>query len=348
VNINEFVTERKEEWQKLEKIADKFKAASRPKISRTELWELGRLYSGAVSDLSVLKSSTLASDPNNDVIAYVNGLVIRAHGLIYRKAPFKWSSMAEFLVIRFPAAFREAILYVGLSFGIFFLFGIVGFALGLKEPGFIELVIPESIISTVEKGDVWFNDLFAMAPMASTGLMTHNIAVTFIVVASGITYGIGTVYLLALNGLLLGTVAALCMMHGLSLEFWSFVLPHGSVELSAIIIAGGAGLAIGHSLIDPGPYRRSEYLAVRTRRAVVLTVGCVPMLVLAGIIEAFFSPSPIPAYPKIGFAVALFTALVAFLLFSGGSAIEPGPAELHRDFGERREHLAYRPIRQKL
>ena len=76
---------------------------------------------------------------------------------------------------------------------------------------------------------MWFNDVYTMAPMASSSLMTHNISVTFLIFASGITFGVGTLYLLALNGLLIGTIAALCINHNLALEFWSFLLPHGSL-----------------------------------------------------------------------------------------------------------------------
>jgi uncharacterized membrane protein SpoIIM required for sporulation len=147
--------------------------------------------------------------------------------------------------------------------------------------------------------------------------MTHNVSVTFLVFAAGITFGIGTIYLLALNGLLLGTVAALCMKHKLALEFWSFVLPHGSFELMAVFIAGGAGLILGHALVDPGPYRRVETLSVRSRDAVKLVLGCVPLLIVAGVTEAFFSPSPVPPEIKLVFAGVMFTALLGFLFFAG-------------------------------
>ena len=182
--------------------------------------------------------------------------------------------------------------------------------------------MPESIIATVEKGKVWFKDVYTVAPMASSSLMTHNISVTFLIFASGITFGVGTLYLLALNGLLIGTVAALCINHNLALEFWSFLLPHGSLELTAVFIAGGAGLVIGHALIDPGPYRRSEILALRSKQAAKLIAGCIPLLAMAGLIEAFFSPSPLPAALKIIFSIALFPGVARF------------PLPLRRRFGK--------------
>jgi uncharacterized membrane protein SpoIIM required for sporulation len=317
VNINQFIAERKDEWEKLEAIARNFKPGKTGRLSREDLWELGKLYTAAVSDLSLLKSSELARDPRNEVIAYLNTLVIRVHGMIYRKPSFRWASITDFLLTEFPEAVRTTWIFTALSCAIFVSFSVAGFVLALTEPQFVELVVPEHVISTVEKGGVWFRDLHTVAPLASSELMTHNVSVTFLIIASGITFGIGTVYLLALNGLLIGTVAALCFNHNLSQEFWSFVLPHGSLELSAIVIAGSAGLIIVHALVDPGPYKRLEILSVRGKLAGRLTLGCVPLLAVAGLVEAFLSPSALPAWLKIAFGAVMFVSLWAFLLTSG-------------------------------
>ncbi len=325
MNINEFIEERKGEWEKLDKIAEKLRPGARPNLSREELWELGRLYAAAASDLSLLRSSEFGRNEDNDVGRYLNSLVIRVHGMIYRKPPFKWHSVLDFLVSGFPQVFRRNLSYVIVATGIFVVFGLTGFFLGLAKPGFIELVVPEHIIETVEKGQVWFKDLYALAPAESSHLMTHNISVTFFMAAAGITFGIGSVYLLSLNGLLIGAVAALCFKHGLSLEFWSFVLPHGSLELTAIFLAGASGLIFGHAMLDPGPYKRSEYLSVRGTEAGKLALGCVPLLILAALTEAFFSPSPLPAWFKLVFAGVMFSSLMAFLLVSGSALHQDEP-----------------------
>ncbi|MBI4963518.1 MAG: stage II sporulation protein M [Desulfomonile tiedjei] len=327
MNINQFIAERKGEWEKLEGIAKDFKPGKANRLSRADLWQLGKLYTAAVSDLALLKSSDLALDPGNEVIAYLNSLVIKVHGMIYRKPAFRWMTIPRFILTEFPGAVRKTLIYTAVAWLIFASFFLVGFVLALTEPQFIELVVPQRIISTVEKGQVWFSDLHAVAPLASSQLMTHNVSVTFLVIASGITFGVGTVYLLALNGLLIGTVAALCFRHGLSLEFWSFLLPHGSIELSAIFIAGGAGLILGHALLDPGPYKRVEILSVRSRPAGRLALGCVFLLIMAGLVEAFLSPSPLPAWFKIAFGIVMFASLWAFLLMSGRHAGEAGADE---------------------
>lgn len=328
MNINEFVNERKEEWEKLERIASKFRRGTGTGLSSNELWELGTLYTAAVSDLSILKSSGIAADLNPEILNYLNGLVIRVHGAIYRKPPFQWGLFREFFTSGFPQAIRTSVVYVLLSAGLFWGFCLMGFILGVAEPGFVELVVPETIIEVVEHGEVWFKDLHTIAPLASSALMTHNISVTFFAVAAGMTFGVGTVYLLALNGLLLGTVAGLCYSHDLSVEFWSFVLPHGSLELSAIVIAGAAGLVLGHALIDPGPHRRADYLAIRGREVGKLALGCVPLLVCAGFIEAFLSPSPLPAWLKFLFAGLSFSTLVTYFIAAGHSSVEKQSSRL--------------------
>ncbi len=317
MNINEFINERKEEWQRLESIKSKLRPGTFQHVTRQDLWDLGRLYFAAVSDLSVLKSSELARDPDNEIIDYLNNQVASVHGIIYRTPRLTWAGLKDFLISGFPQTFRATGIYTAVAAAVLIVAGITGFFLGLNEPAFIELIVPDSTIAKVEKGNVWFNDLYTVAPAASSFLMTHNISVTFLIFASGITFGVGTLYLLALNGLLVGTVAALCINHKLALEFWSFLLPHGSLELTAIFIAGGAGLVIGHALIDPGPYKRSEILASRSKQAVKLLAGCVPLLVIAGLVEAFVSPSPLPAALKIIISAILFISLFSFLLLSG-------------------------------
>ncbi len=288
MNINEFVSERKTDWRRLEDITRKFRPGKTPQLTKEELWQVGPLYTAAVSDLAVLKSSDAGTDPNNRTISYLNGLIIRAHGALYRKTPFKRRSISDFFVRGLPSVMRANIAYVAVSAGVFMFFSILGFVLSVTEPGFVEMVVPPGIIATVEDGEVWFSGLYRVAPQASSWLMTHNISVTFLAIAAGMTFGIGSIFLMALNGLLLGAVGGVCYTHDLSLELWSFVLPHGSVELSAIIIGGGAGLILGHALIDPGPYRRSEWLAHRGKDAATLALACIPLLVVAGITEAFF------------------------------------------------------------
>ena len=186
----------------------------------------------------------------------------------------------------------------------------------LTDPGFIPLIVPQHLIRQVEGGEVWFDSILSVRPLASSMIMTNNISVSFLAFALGMTFGLGTLYLMTFNGLMLGTLAALCHINGLNVPFWSFVLPHGVIELTAIFMAGGAGFLLGTALFIPGDLPRKEALVQKGRRAVRLVLGCVPLLIVAGIIEAFFSPTPIPAGLKFAMAGILLVLLFSYLLLS--------------------------------
>lgn len=336
MNINEFVNERKGEWVKLEDLTRKISSYRKSGISKNELWELSRLYSAAVADLAIIRSASRRSMAADDILDYLNKLVLRAHGVIYKRPPFRWSMVWRFFSVKFPCAVRREWRYLALSIGVFTFFALAGFVLAFNEPEFIPLLISESIIETVEKGNVWFKDLYGVAPAASAGLMSHNISVTFLVVASGITFGAATLYLMGLNGLLIGAVAALCLQNNLSMELWSFVLPHGAFELTAIFLGGAAGFIIGHGLADPGPYRRSDILKFSGARAGDLILGLIPMLVIAGFIEAYFSPSPIPDHIRLMTGFGLILLIVAYFSVAGRSeqnSLKSDIPEASKDIG---------------
>ena len=138
MNINEFISERKDEWERLESLTKKLRPGSLQKLSRQDLWDLGRLYFAAVSDLSVLKSSELAVDTDNEIINYLNSQVASIHGLIYRKPRLTWAAVIDFLISGFPRAFRAEAVYIATAAAVLILAGLTGLLLGLKEPAFIE------------------------------------------------------------------------------------------------------------------------------------------------------------------------------------------------------------------
>jgi uncharacterized membrane protein SpoIIM required for sporulation len=144
--------------------------------------------------------------------------------------------------------------------------------------------------------------------------MINNIKVSFAAVAGGMTGGLFTTFAMLLNGTLIGTIATLVGQNNLAFPFWAFVFPHGALELPAIFLAGGAGFLLARALLFPGVYKRSEALKLYGIQAVQLVYGIVPMLVIAGIIEGFFSPNPaVPDMLKYSTGIALFTTLVWYL-----------------------------------
>jgi len=168
---------------------------------------------------------------------------------------------------------------------------------------------------------MWTQSVVAIKPVAASSITTNNLTVAFTVFALGIT-AVGTVWMIVFNGLLLGVVGAATWRAGMALALWSFVAPHGVLELPAIFIAGGAGLEIARGLLFPGLLSRRESLAHAGGRASRLVLGSLPLLLTAGTIEGFFSPSDAPVAMKFTLGAVLFTALLAYL-FGAGRAPDP-------------------------
>jgi uncharacterized membrane protein SpoIIM required for sporulation len=131
--------------------------------------------------------------------------------------------------------------------------------------------------------------------------------------ASGIVFGLGTLLNLFVNGMMLGVIGAACAQYGMSLLLWSFVAPHGSLELPAIIISGGAGFRLGYGMLFPGGLRWKDSVALGGIEAAKLVSGIIPMLVVAGCLEGFFSPSNAPVWLKFTVGGLLFTLLNVWL-----------------------------------
>jgi len=131
--------------------------------------------------------------------------------------------------------------------------------------------------------------------------------------AGGIVFGLGTLFYLYVNGMMLGVIGAACHQYAMSLALWSFVAPHGALELPSILIAGGAGLRLGAAMLFPGTMRWRESVALGGRDATQLISGIVPLLVIAGLLEGFFSPSHAPIWLKFTVGGVLFTLLLIWL-----------------------------------
>jgi uncharacterized membrane protein SpoIIM required for sporulation len=313
-SIQKFVETRRPRWERLDELLQALERGKAKRLETGEVLEVGRLYREATADLARLQSFREGDAIPHELETYLNHLVARAHGQVYRSPSPGWTPLWAFLRSTFPATFRETAGWTLAALGIFLLGFLYGFVASLSDDAFPALIVPPQIIEKVEDGEVWFDSILGIRPLASSLIMRNNISVTFLAFALGATFGLGTTYILAFNGLLLGTISGLCHIHGLDSPFWSFVLPHGVIELTAIFIAGGAGLLIASALVAPGDLPRKDALVRRGRKAVRLVLGCVPLLVVAGIIEGFFSPSHIPAALKFIFAGILLVLFLFYLL----------------------------------
>jgi uncharacterized membrane protein SpoIIM required for sporulation len=219
--------------------------------------------------------------------------------------------------------------YLAVVASIFLLCGMAGAILTLYNPDFALQVLGPKMIDSIDRHEMWTNSIVAVKPMASSAIMTNNISVCFMTFAMGATAGLGTIYMIAFNGLLMGVIGSVCGTHGMSLSLWSFVVGHGSLEIPAIFIAGAAGLRLATGLLFPGRLSRRESFRIAGTEAVKLELGTVPLLIVAGIIEGFISPLAISPVLKFALGGALFAVLLTWISLgrrstAGSSASLPG------------------------
>jgi uncharacterized membrane protein SpoIIM required for sporulation len=303
-----WLEQRRPVWRRLESLVARCDGGRVDRLAPDELQELGLLYRQAAADLA-----TLRDDPSADRFAASLGqLLARAHHTIYSAERPAVSSMYRFVRDTFPETFQRHIAHCAVATAIFVIGAGLGAALAWSHPEVKAQVLGPAMIESIDRGEMWTQSIVTIKPLASSAIMTNNMSVAFVTFASGITAGIGTFYYLILNGFLLGVVGAACATRGMSLALWSFVAPHGVLELPAICIAGGAGLRLAQGLIFPGILPRRDALRAAGVDAVRLVLGCVPVLVVAGVIEAFVSPTGLAIAQKFSLAAAL---LILFGLY---------------------------------
>jgi uncharacterized membrane protein SpoIIM required for sporulation len=169
------------------------------------------------------------------------------------------------------------------------------------------------MVETIENHKMWTESIVAVAPMEAGRIMTNNLTVCFVAFAGGVAFGIGPLWSMFFNGLLLGVIGVACAQHDMSLKLWSFVAAHGSLELPSIVLAGASGLRLAHGVLFPGIYRRGDSVALAGVEATRLVSGIIPLLVIAGTLEGFFSPSSAAVWLKFTVGGVLFTLLLVWL-----------------------------------
>ena len=311
-----FIRDRKGAWQRLEDLLTLLDRSSLRRLDREEVRELGRIYRRTASDLAIARAE--CRDPR--LVNYLNSLVIRAHGRIYRAdASEGRRRVRNFFARDFPSAFRRTWRYTALAFATYALFAALAFAATTRDPEFSELagVSPQSREYILEQKPRWWERANEANQLAATFVGTNNIRVTLNAFALGATFGLGTLFYMAVNGLSHAATVALTFRAGYGDEMLTFMAAHGVIELTCIFIAGGAGMLFGTALLFAGDRPRFDNLRLRGRESALLIAGCVPLLALAAVIEGFISPSALPPSFKLTVAAVTGLALYAYLLLAG-------------------------------
>lgn len=318
-----FVRERREAWARLQELVDRAQKGRIGALSDDELHEMGALYRRASADLARAQTRYAATFAGQELVRSLNALVLRAHAQIYSAPPAAPSRGLWFLLFGFPAAFRRH--WKPILLAAFFLYGpaISAYIAVWANPQSVTLFVDREVIAKVEEraqkklvtgwgANTDYQGL-ASSPATSSFIMTNNIRVTIMAVALGVTAGVGTGAVLISNGLMIGGLAGAATNSNVDFLFWSVILPHGVLELSAICIAGGAGLLIARAIYAPGDLTRRDALQLAGNEAALLLAGVAVMLVVAGLIEGFITPTTLPPAFKMAFALLTGVWMTAWL-----------------------------------
>lgn len=317
MRVETFIEANKANWELLAALVERAAGNGIRRMTADELEQLGELYRIATSDFA-LAQRDFAGHP---VVGYLNQLVGKAHGVIYRGRPSAAWNVIAFFTATFPRTFRKLAPFTVAAFLVLMVPAVVNGILIGHDPEALEWTLGEEakqLIPLLERGRLWIDDTLTEEerPAASAFIMTNNIQVSLLAFAGGASAGLLTLYVLVVNGLSLGGLMGLTFHYGLGWRLTSFVIGHGVIEMTVIFMTAGAGLRIGWAMLRPGPVSRKDALFLATREAFTLVIGAAPLLVVAGLIEAFISPLFNPLYSIL--AATLSGALMCGWLLGKG------------------------------
>jgi uncharacterized membrane protein SpoIIM required for sporulation len=308
-----WLSKRRPYWERLTELVERSGRSGVRNLSHKELQELGLLYRQAAADLAAVREDPL----EQGLARSLNQLLSRAHNLLYAGRKRSGWGIIKFYREDFPRTFRETFNYTIASALLFLFAGLTGALLTLHDASFERYFVGPEMMETIEHHQMWTESVLSVKPLASSKIMTNNIGVCFVTFASGILAGLGTIFEMLNNGFLIGVIGVACFEAHMSNMLWSFVAPHGVLELPAIFISGGAGLLLARGLLFPGLLPRRESLSQAGAKSARLIFGIIPTLIVAGTIEAFLSPTHLPPALKYIFAIALFSLFTVYLTRSG-------------------------------
>jgi uncharacterized membrane protein SpoIIM required for sporulation len=312
-------------WGEFRSLVRQAERGGLPALRPDQVSRFAALYRETAADLARAR----AYGGSTGLVYALERSVGAGHNLLYRPEAPSTRGVLRWLKVGFPALVRRRWGPIALAAGL--LFGPMlasGVAIH-RDPARARQILPAEMMVRAEEGaarrgeGLGYLDIPDMGmPLLASDIITNNVQVTFLAFAGGVAAGIGTVAILVFNGVFLGAAFGLFAASGLNGYLLAFVLPHGVLELTAICIAGGAGLWMGSALILPGDRTRRSALVTRGREAVSLLAGAGVMLVVAGIVEGFISPAALPFAVKASVSALSGLVLLLYLLPRGEQAGE--------------------------
>ncbi|SFJ50104.1 stage II sporulation protein M [Thermoflavimicrobium dichotomicum] len=306
MNLGKFIKEHQSTWARLEHLLQQI---SDSKPNKAQIDKLGSVYRLVSAHLAYAQTYF----PQHEITDYLKHLVIRTHNIIYGVAKKSyWKPVVHFFTTRFPQYLFQRLSFFTVSALILFGGFLLAFVLTYQDQSYAAYFLPADLSGQIDPDKIGQNDW--NPALASSEIMVNNIQVALLCFALGALLGIGTIWMLFYNGLLIGALAALFHRAGHGYEFWAFIWPHGVIELTAIFIAGAAGLSLAYHFLIPGDRTRSHALKQEGKVTIQLVFGVIPMFVIAAIIEGFVTPAKIPHLFK--YILSLIHLLLLIIYFA--------------------------------
>lgn len=318
MDIDRFVARHQSAWLRLGELCAPRRRTAR--LTPVELDELVGLYQRVSGHLSYAR--TELGDPT--LVTRLTNLVATANGVVYGSRTRRRGAFTRFFTATFPSAVwrnRWFVLWSGL------LTLVPAFVIGVwiaHSNAALEATAPAAVREAYVNND--FASYYSSDSAASfaTQVFTNNVRVAMLAFAAGILFCAFTAWILVQNGANVGLAGGMFAAAGQQTKFWGLILPHGLLEISAVIIAGGAGLRLGWTLIDPSDRTRGAALAEEGRRAAMVVLGLVPVFGIAGAIEGFITGRGLPTVLRVGVGVAVCSAFWAYVVVLGRDATARG------------------------
>ena len=313
VDLDAYVIAHAHEWQRLEELS------RRRRLTGAESDELVERYQQVATHLSVVRTSA----PDASLVAHLSSLLSHARNRAVGTRIGTWRSFALFFTERFPAAlYRLRYWWLGCLVANVVVTAVMIIWL-LENPNVEQsLMSPEEVDQLVNEDFENYYSEYAASHFAAQ-VWINNAWVTALCLALGIL-GVPVVYLLFNNIANLAIIGSIMHRNDQGQHFWGLLLPHGLLELTAVFVAGGVGIKLFWSWIEPGELTRGQSLAREGRTAGTVALGLVAVLFVSGIIEAFVTPSGLPTAARVGIGILAEVTFLAYVFILGRQAVHRG------------------------